>query len=80
MALAGIPEEKIYLCLGDVGNTGAPAVQLALARAVEEKRVRDGDVVALVAFGTGWNFGAAALRYHRPPRNAFGPHPPGARP
>jgi len=63
MALAGIPADKVYLCLQDVGNTGAPAVQLALARAVEEGRIRDGDVVVLAAFGTGWNYGAAALRY-----------------
>ena len=78
MALAGIPEEKVYLCLGDVGNTGAPAIQLALARAVEEGRVRDGDLVALVAFGTGWNYGAAALRYHRPPQGAARLNRPGA--
>jgi len=73
MALAGIPAEKIYLCLRDVGNTGAPAVQLALAKAVEEGRVRDGDVVALIAFGTGWNYGAAALRYRRPASRAENP-------
>ena len=68
MELAGVPPEKVYLCLQDVGNTGAPAVQMALARAVEEGRVRDGDVVALVAFGTGWNYGAAAIRYRERPR------------
>jgi 3-oxoacyl-[acyl-carrier-protein] synthase III len=67
MALAGIPAEKVYLCLQDVGNTGAPAVQLALARAVEEGKVRDGDLVMLIAFGTGWHYGAAAFRYRRRP-------------
>jgi 3-oxoacyl-[acyl-carrier-protein] synthase-3 len=66
MNLAGVPPEKVYLCLQDVGNTGAPAVQMALARAIDEGRVHDGDVIALVAFGTGWNFGAAALRYRKP--------------
>jgi len=66
MELSGIPSEKVYLCLQDVGNTGAPAVQMALAKAVEEGRVRDGDLVVLVAFGTGWNYGAAAFRYHQP--------------
>ena len=67
MALAGVPREKVYLCLQDIGNTGAPAVHLALARAVEEGRIADGDLVALAAFGTGWNYGAAAFRYRRPP-------------
>ena len=68
MALAGVPPDKVYLCLQDVGNTGAPAVQLAMARAEEDGRLRDGDLVALVAFGTGWNYGAAAFRYRRSPK------------
>jgi 3-oxoacyl-[acyl-carrier-protein] synthase-3 len=67
MALAGVPPDKVYLCLQEVGNTGAPAVQMALARAEEEGRLRDGGLVALVAFGTGWNYGAAAFRYRRSP-------------
>jgi len=65
MALSGIPSEKVYLCLQDVGNTGAPAVQMALAKAIEEGKVHDGDLVVLAAFGTGWNYGAAAFHYHR---------------
>jgi 3-oxoacyl-[acyl-carrier-protein] synthase-3 len=64
MELSGIPREKVYFCLQDVGNTGAPAVQLALAKAVEEGRVHDGNLVGLVAFGTGWHYGAAAIRFH----------------
>jgi 3-oxoacyl-[acyl-carrier-protein] synthase-3 len=65
MSLSGIPPDKVYLCLQDVGNTGAPAVQLALAKAVEEGKVHDGDLVVLAAFGTGWNYGAAAFIYNR---------------
>jgi len=68
MALAGIPSEKVYLCLQDVGNTGAPAVQLALAKAVEEGRIRDGDLVMLIAFGTGWHYGAAVFRHRCRPK------------
>lgn len=63
MELAGVPRDKVYLCLQEVGNTGAPAVQMALAKAEEDGRLRAGDLVALVAFGTGWNYGAAAFRY-----------------
>jgi 3-oxoacyl-[acyl-carrier-protein] synthase-3 len=76
MALSEIPSEKVYLCLQDVGNTGAPAVQMALARAVEEGKIRDGDLVMLVAFGTGWHYGAAALRYKD--RSRFTGGTPGA--
>lgn len=66
MQLARVPPEKVYLCVQEYGNMGAPTVQMALAKAVEDGRVRDGDLVALVAFGTGWNYGAAAIRYRRP--------------
>ncbi len=67
MALAGVPADKVFFCLQDVGNIGAPAVQMALARAEEEGRLQDGHMVVLVAFGTGWNYGAAAFRYRRSP-------------
>jgi 3-oxoacyl-[acyl-carrier-protein] synthase III len=77
MALSGIPSENVYLCLQDVGNTGAPAVQIALARAVEEGKIRDGDLVMLVAFGTGWHYGSAALRYKD--RSRFTGGTPGAK-
>ncbi|MBE0678077.1 MAG: ketoacyl-ACP synthase III [Bacteroidales bacterium] len=63
MKLSGVPEDKVYYCLQDFGNTGAPALQIALTNAVNEKRINRGDLVLLVAFGIGWNYGAALLRY-----------------
>lgn len=63
---SGIPSHKVYYCLQDEGNIGAPAVQSALANAVKEKRIDTGDLVVLVAFGIGWNYGAAAFYYSRP--------------
>lgn len=62
MELAGIPEEIVYCCLDDYGNTGAPALQIALSNAIREHRISKGDLVLLVAFGIGWNYGAALLR------------------
>ena len=63
MKLSGVPEDKVYYCLQDFGNTGAPALQIALTNAVNEERISRGDLVLLVAFGIGWNYGAALLRY-----------------
>ena len=63
MKLAGIPEDKVYYCLQDFGNTGAPALQIALTNAINENRISRGDLVLLVGFGIGWNYGAALLRY-----------------
>jgi len=61
--LAGVPAKKIYLCLQDDGNTGAPALQMALANAVREGRIHGGDLIVLVGFGTGWHYGATAFYY-----------------
>lgn len=62
MELAGVPEDKVYYCLDNYGNTGAPALQIALSCAIREQRVKKGDLVLLVAFGIGWNYGSALLR------------------
>lgn len=62
MELAMIPEEKVYYCLDKYGNTGGPALQIALSNAIGEGRIRSGDLVMLVAFGIGWNYGATLLR------------------
>ncbi|MBN1388197.1 MAG: ketoacyl-ACP synthase III [Bacteroidales bacterium] len=63
MELAGVPEDKVYYCLEDYGNTGAPAIQVALSSAIDENRIKRGDLLLLVGFGIGWNYGAALVRY-----------------
>ena len=63
MELAGVPDEKVYICLEDFGNIGAPCLQIALTNAMQENRIKKGDLVLLVAFGIGWNYGAALVRY-----------------
>ncbi len=61
--LSGIPEDKVYYCLQNYGNTGAPSLQIALTNAIYENRIKKGDLILLVAFGIGWNYGAALFRY-----------------
>jgi 3-oxoacyl-[acyl-carrier-protein] synthase-3 len=62
--LAGISADKVYLCLQNDGNTGAPSLQMALANAIDEGRVKDNDLILLIGFGTGWHYGATAYYYH----------------
>jgi 3-oxoacyl-[acyl-carrier-protein] synthase-3 len=62
MELAGVPEDKVYYCLDNYGNTGAPALQIALSSAIRDHRIKKGDLILLVAFGIGWNYGSALLR------------------
>jgi 3-oxoacyl-[acyl-carrier-protein] synthase-3 len=65
--LAGISPQKVYICLQYDGNIGAPALQMALANAIREGRIKDRDLILLIGFGTGWHYGAASLYYHKNP-------------
>jgi len=65
--LSRIPHKKVYICLQSDGNTGAPAIQLALSNALGEGRINEGNLIALVGFGTGWHYGATAFYYHKNP-------------
>ena len=44
-------------------NTSAASVPLAMLSAVEDGRIKPGDLVMLEAFGGGFTWGAALLRY-----------------
>jgi 3-oxoacyl-[acyl-carrier-protein] synthase-3 len=59
----GLPIEKFYVNIQKYGNTSAASVPLALDEAVREGRVKPGDIVALVAFGAGFTYGASILRW-----------------
>jgi 3-oxoacyl-[acyl-carrier-protein] synthase-3 len=45
------------------GNTSAASVPLALDEARKEGRIKDGDLIGLVAFGAGFTWGAAVIRW-----------------
>ena len=58
-----LPEEKIFMNLEDYGNTGSASVPLALAQAREAGRIQRDDLVLLTAFGAGFHWAAALLRF-----------------
>lgn len=58
-----IPMEKVYVNIDRYGNTSAASIPIALHEAVEEKRLKPGDIVILVAFGGGLTWGSAVLRW-----------------
>jgi len=59
----GQPREKFYVNVHKYGNTSSASVPVALYEAVEEGRVRPGDLVVLVAFGGGLTWASCALRW-----------------
>jgi 3-oxoacyl-[acyl-carrier-protein] synthase-3 len=62
-----IPMERVFLNLDRYGNTSAASVPLALAEAVDTGRVRPGDRLAFVAFGSGYTSGAVVLEWTADP-------------
>ncbi len=59
----GLRDEQVYNNIMRYGNTTAASIPLALSEARDEGRVKKGDVVALAAFGAGFTWAAAVLRW-----------------
>jgi 3-oxoacyl-[acyl-carrier-protein] synthase-3 len=60
---AGIAKEKFFINIDKYGNMSAASIIIALYEAVQEGRIKKGDLVALVAFGAGLVAGANIVRF-----------------
>jgi 3-oxoacyl-[acyl-carrier-protein] synthase-3 len=58
----GLPLEKTHWIMEEWGYTGSACIGMALDSAVEQGKVKSGDLVALVGSGVGYNYAGAALR------------------
>lgn len=56
-----IPKEKVYMTLEKYGNTSGSSVAIALTELTEEKDLKSGEHLILVAFGAGLTWGATLL-------------------
>jgi 3-oxoacyl-[acyl-carrier-protein] synthase-3 len=59
----GIDENKVVTTVDRHANTSAASIPLALAEAVEDGRVKRGDLLLLEAMGGGLTWGACVIRY-----------------
>ena len=59
----GVPMERTAVVLDRTGNTSAASIPLALADALDNGRVANGDLVLLVGFGAGMTAASAVLRW-----------------
>jgi 3-oxoacyl-[acyl-carrier-protein] synthase-3 len=62
-AKLGIPAEKVVRTVQDHGNTSAASIPLALSAAVNDGRIKHGDLVLLEAMGGGFTWGAVLVRW-----------------
>jgi 3-oxoacyl-[acyl-carrier-protein] synthase-3 len=58
-----MPMDKVILTVQDHGNTSSASVPMALDVAVRDGRIKRGQTLMLEAFGGGFTWGAALVRY-----------------
>ena len=59
----GLRDEQVYNNIQRYGNTTAATIPIALDECVRAERVRRGDLVAFTAFGSGFMWGSALVRW-----------------
>lgn len=59
----GIPEERVYLNIERCGNMSSASTVTALCEAVQEGKVKKGDIILLDAFGAGLVWGACIIEW-----------------
>ena len=60
---AGLREDQVYTNIQKYGNTTAASIPIALDEALAEGRLKQGDLLVLTAFGSGFTWGSAAIRW-----------------
>ena len=59
----GMPDDRVIINIEKYGNTSAGTIPLAMETAIEEGKLKKGDLVLLAAVGAGFTVGAALLRW-----------------
>ena len=59
----GVPEEKVVINIERFGNTTAATIPLALSDAVDDKRLKRGDLLLMVSVGAGFTVGSLLLKW-----------------
>jgi 3-oxoacyl-[acyl-carrier-protein] synthase-3 len=59
----GLPEEKVVSNIQRFGNTTAASIPIALSEAYEDGRVKPGNLICLAAFGSGFTWASALIKW-----------------
>jgi 3-oxoacyl-[acyl-carrier-protein] synthase-3 len=68
----GLPMEKTHTIMETVGYTGSACIPMALDSALQERKIKAGDLVVMIGSGVGYNQAAAAFRMPRMEKRLFG--------
>jgi len=59
----GLSEDKVMINVHKYGNTTAGTIPIALSEAYEQQRIKNGDWIVMAAFGAGFTWGSALLKW-----------------
>jgi 3-oxoacyl-[acyl-carrier-protein] synthase-3 len=59
----GIPAERVFLNIDKYGNTSSASLPMTLDEAVRGNRIKEGDLIAMMAIGAGMSWGSAMVRW-----------------
>ena len=60
---AEIPMDKVIVDIKDMGNVSAASIPVSMHHAVEQGKIKRGDLILMTAFGAGLTSGSCLLRY-----------------
>lgn len=58
-----LSDNQVYNNIMEYGNTTAASIPIALSEALENNQIKQGDLVVLAAFGSGFTWGSAVIRW-----------------
>lgn len=58
-----LPDDKVFNNIMHMGNTTAATIPIALSEAWEQGKIKDGDLICLAAFGSGFTWASALLQW-----------------
>jgi 3-oxoacyl-[acyl-carrier-protein] synthase-3 len=57
-----LPDKKVFINIAEYGNTSAASVPMAFDECIKQGKIRQGDIIVMVAFGAGLTWGANVVR------------------
>ena len=59
----GLSNDQVFSNIQKYGNTTAATIPIALAEVVKEGKISEGDIVVFAAFGSGFTWASAVVRW-----------------
>ena len=59
----GLRDDQVFNNIQQYGNTTAASIPIAMCEAWEQGKIKDGDLICLASFGSGFTWASALLRW-----------------